>query len=394
MNGQIGTSTNPVEIDLAGHLDELWGHDIYADIDLSTSTGVGDIGYLNCGGQGGNGNFTGSIKAGSVIGGTSGDQFAILGEFDGDIELSGSLRNLTTSTHWIGDFLSDSLFKVGSIPADAVLRVLGGGMLDGQIIVNQDLNGSFDWEGDIQLPGGIFIGPGQSQPYMAPYYTATSSSLGGGAVGLAPFNFHQRTSAPPLGGARDCDPYQEEVVVLGTSDPLVSVRINHYGPVYVDTTGGGPYFKVEWRLLSSRPWQDRTSLFEVDLTQTADSEMDATRDVVIQKASGNTTGFASAGQWRIRPLAGKVRCAFVDGNPGVEYDSDITGKDAGAGGSDPTYDWYYFQVMFTSGGMMLVSNDEVTLLDVAGWSDNPFEANADGATNSGDLGELIDAMGD
>ena len=102
-----------------------------------------------------------------------------------------------------------------------------------------------------------------------------------GAIGLAPFHFHQRTSAPPSGIARDCDPYQEELVVLGTSDPLDSVRISHYGPVYVDTTEGGPYFKVEWRLLSNRPWQDKTSLFEVDLTQTADSEMDAIRDVVI-----------------------------------------------------------------------------------------------------------------
>lgn len=302
-----------------------------------------------------------------------------------------------TGTILISDSLDIVIDPSGT--SDSMIHIREADGLQGQIIVNQaDSTGDWETNGEVSFGSDpnspdIEIKPSASGDEEAPFYTLLSDEVGGGAIGLAPFNFHQRTSAPPGGVARDCDPYQEELVVLTTSDPLDSVRINHYGPVYVDITEEEPYFKVEWRLLGHHPWQDRTSLFEVDFTQTADNEGDATRSVVITKASGNMTGFASAGQWRIRPLNGQLRCAFVDSNPPVQYDSNITGVDAGDDPmTDPVHDWYYFRVFFVSGEMMLLQNDEVTYADLTAWANDPFEANADGGVDSQDLYDLTEAM--
>jgi hypothetical protein len=162
----------------------------------------------------------------------------------------------------------------------------------------------------------VLIGPSQDPPYQSPYYTAVSSELGGGAIGLAPFNFHQRESDPPAGESRDCDPYQNEQILAGPLDDLSTVRIRHYGPVYVE--GAGPHVRVEFRpRWFPSVWQDKTSLFEVDTTQTGTSEGSATRDVHIKPSASNHGDFKVAGYWRIRPLTGKVKCASVSGNPEV-----------------------------------------------------------------------------
>jgi len=154
---------------------------------------------------------------------------------------------------------------------------------------------------------------------------------------------------------------------------------------------------VEHRLLpnSSKPWVDRSKYFEVDFTQSGDTEATATRDIVIKGSSLNSNGFKSSGEWRIRPLAGKVRCAHVDGNPDVDYNSDITGVDAGDDpATDPSHDWYGFQVGLYSGSQALIGGGSVTMSDLTAWGDEPYETNADGSTDTGDLVDLVDAMGD
>lgn len=277
----------------------------------------------------------------------------------------------------ISSLSSDSRILIGNelgvvSPAngteDSMLFIGSSSGLAGQVIINQNNESGTMWPGEFGIGGTLASPTIEIKPTggddTAPYYTLLSDQLGGGAIGLAPFNFHQRTSAPPGGVALDCDPYQEELRVIDISDPpLMSVRIRHYGPVYADETEDGPHFRVEWKLLAHHAWQDRTSLFEVDFTATAGDEENGHRDAVITAASGNTTGFTSFGYWRIRPYADLVRCALVDGNPDVAYDSNVTGPDAGTG--SPSHDWYAFRVALTSGSMMLIQNEEVTLADLA-----------------------------
>jgi len=64
--------------------------------------------------------------------------------------------------------------------------------LAGQIIINDDANSlpnPTNWTGQVIIgsntPNPIILSPDSAAPYTAPYYTAKSSVLGGGAVGLA-----------------------------------------------------------------------------------------------------------------------------------------------------------------------------------------------------------------
>ena len=54
-----------------------------------------------------------------------------------------------------------------------------------------------------------------------PGYTNTAESLGGGSVGLAPFDLHDESCAPANG----------ETVLLEDADPDLEVKLRHYGPI-------------------------------------------------------------------------------------------------------------------------------------------------------------------
>lgn len=293
------------------------------------------------------------------------------GNFDADVTVSSSMG-------------SSGFYKVaGELASGASLDLPSDG-LEGQVIVNSGDTSDL-WSGDVVV-GSITL---------VPNYTTLSSELGGGQVGIAPFNFHQRTTAPGAGQTRDCEPYQGEVVMLpfdtGTNKnvPLADVRIRHYGPVFAD--GSGPHFRVEFKsdVLPSS-WVDRTSLFEIDTDETATSALTAHRDVVIEGTALNGNGFTAAGRWRIRPLAGKVRSGDVVGNPDVAWDSNVESGDLGSG-MGTQYDWYAFRVLLEApeGGMLLDGGTSAS--DLTNWGVAPFEVNADGDTDTQDFSELADS---
>jgi hypothetical protein len=277
-----------------------------------------------------------------------------------------------------GSFLSGALFEV---PTDG---------LTVQMYINI-FNGGGAWEsgGDIVV-GGVTLGAN---------YTELSSSLGGGQVGEAPFNFHQRTTGPGT-ESRDCDPYQGEAVTApyqsGKNVVIPEVRIRHYGPVYAPGTGS--HFRVEFKsdVLPSS-WVDRTSLFEIG-SATATTALAAHRDVVITKTAFNSTGFTSAGRWRIRPLVGKAKCGDVTGNPDVLWDSNVVSGDLGSS-SGTQYDWYAFRVFLEapessgsgSGSGSVLLQGGTSASDLTSWGVAPYEVNADGEITTQDFTDLVDS---
>lgn len=286
-----------------------------------------------------------------------------------------------------------SLYRIGdSLLSNAIISLPADGLTTQIIINDKDVSG--DWLGD------IIIGTAT----LAPNYTQLSSELGGGQVGVAPFNFHQRTTAPLSGNDedKDCDPHQSEVKMAAYDsgegkNEVISARIRHYGPVYAD--GTGPHFRVEFKsdLLPSS-WVDRTSLFEINTSYTGTSALTADRDVVIKGTAFNGNGFTAAGKWRIRPIDtdptdpddGKVKCGDVTGNPDVAWDSNVTSGDLGAT-TGTQYDWYQFRVLLEAPGGGMLLDGGTSASDLTSWGVAPYEVNADGETDSQDFSELVDS---
>ena len=255
------------------------------------------------------------------------------------------------------------------------------------------------WDGEVS----VGLGPTDlNRLILTENYTTLSDSIGGGAFGNSPFNFHQREEAPPAGENRDCNPYQLEVVDVGRSEELRSVVISHYGPVYVvtentdpialcDEIDTGPHFRVEflpWMDVNPA-WVDRTSLFEVDLCETSyDDPITLSRTVKLVAKDNNAKGFKAAGTWRIRPLAGRVKSGGYY-NPDVEYDSSVVSGDLGGAGD---YSWYQFDVrlVLQPGVFALDSGNGVQASDLSQWIDTPYETNADGETDSQDFIDMAE----
>tara|TARA_A100001391_G_scaffold194808_2_gene171438 strand:- start:3100 stop:5253 length:2154 start_codon:yes stop_codon:yes gene_type:complete len=259
------------------------------------------------------------------------------------------------------------------------------------------------WDGKVSV-GPTPLDTDPDTIFLNENYTVLSGEIGGGSFGRAPFNFHQRTTAPPDGIARDCSPYHTEAFPIGAFDKFEEVTISHYGPVYVD--GTGPHFRVEFKppfssVISDEPpytaepwvWEDRTSSFEVDTTRSGTDAASAHQKIVIRTVAGNTTGFKSAaGQWRIRPLVDKVRCSTVTNDPNVKYDSNVKARDLdGATGDE--YSWYAFRtdIMSTSGMMLLSGGNGPTAADLSTWLSEPYETNGDGTTDYRDFMDIAEA---
>jgi hypothetical protein len=301
--------------------------------------------------------------------------------------------------------------------------------LANQVIINannntptQDLNGdgfintADFWRGDVSIdfPGQsnlvsdrfapaldeTLIGPDQPAPFQAPYYKALSHTFGGGAIGLAPFNFHQFTGPAPIDrDDLDCNPQHLEsfnIGACGDSDSLNQVVIDHYGPIYA-AAGTDPHFRVEFLTAiqpvpNGTPWVDVTHLFAVDTNQTSQSIASTKlKAVIIPDINTNKTGFSGIGAYRIRPIENRVKCAGVANNPNVAYDSNVVSGDLGST-TGQQYDWYQFNTGYVLCPNSLVFEDgQVSSADLAAWLDEPFEVNMDGDICSQDFDMMLNA---
>lgn len=195
-----------------------------------------------------------------------------------------------------------------------LMRTTGGGMSTLLLLrVNGDL-------GEVDVPGVL---PAVSVT------SATTIAVGGDVLGDIVVTDGQLVDLDV--GSDLLNDIDVQANLIGPSESLDSVTIQHYGPIYV--SGEEPYFRVEFKpRWAPSVWQDKTSLFEVDTTRTATGSGSNNRIAVIKATSSNGNGFKVSGWWRIRPLAGKVKCDGVSGtsgNPDVQWDSSVVSGDLG-----------------------------------------------------------------
>ncbi len=267
--------------------------------------------------------------------------------------------------------------------------------LQGQVVVNSD--------GNILDAGGLmhFAFMGISD-YLDPNYTYLSDELGGGAFGVAPFNFHQRDTAPPAGIARDCDPYHHEVVTVpALSDNAIPiVTLDHYGPVYIVNDGteptAGEHFIVEFKpdyQTGTPTWFDRSDQFIVNDAGT--SSANAKRKIEITKSDSKGTGFQASGHWRITPVQGKVFCGGVAGSLPASYFSDVQASTVSTTLIPETNYWYTFRVIQQAPqSLLLDSGNGPSSTDLSIWLQDPYETNGDGDIDSNDFVDMAEHYGE
>lgn len=255
----------------------------------------------------------------------------------------------------------------GDINADGVINISGGfageiriaeGLnLAGQVIINSDASGSDLFTGSAVLDFDTF--PVSLTPI--PNYTNLSAELGGGAIGVVPFNLH----------APDCEPPSGSLITVHTGlngiQAPQEVRIRHYGPVRFASAGAQLLVERSDFTYSAPPigptiWEDVSASYQF----AASSENP--RDLIV---SGN---FGPDYRYRIRPN-GQVLCA---GNSILDA------------GSFPVFDYTYNLRVRTPldrnmNGMMEFGDIELQVAD-------PIDINGDTAADVLDLAEVIQAV--
>lgn len=162
--------------------------------------------------------------------------------------------------------------------------------MQGQIIINAG-NGGGEWNGAISIDETTISGPN---------YTQTSAQLGGGAVGLAPFNYH----------ATNCIPAHNSTV---TSEPS-TVTLSHYGPVEKHGDQGGLEIKIQRHPIniSCASCEDVTDVFSWEYSSSE-------RDIVITPDVGEA--FEDGYEYHITPIRTgdtTLACVGVTGSPVVQ----------------------------------------------------------------------------
>lgn len=204
VGGTIGTQASPVNVWCAGPIKFLACEDLYADLDTGKYGSPYPLYELYVESTDpDHGNFEGRIHClyVSKIGDEGNGEILVTGNLTGDIDIDDDLAEDLT----IGGVLDAAepltigaqLKANGGVPS--VVHFDNPQGLEGQIIINA-IDADEEWNGIVQfaqLSGGpIALSP-------VPYYDNKSSTFGGGAVGLVPFNVHYRDCTPA--GTKDDD---------------------------------------------------------------------------------------------------------------------------------------------------------------------------------------------
>ncbi len=296
VDGDIGDAQNPVSISCEV-IRALTATNIYADLNtvyyLSGTTQVPFNEYSRISDVVATGDFVGSVLTGTLApntfsGGTT-QRFNITGDLDADITVLDSLDSQCGTD-------PASVVVGGSIVAGRTITIGGtlhsgnstsgeGGLslatngLQGQVIVNA--TGT-----DGQWDGPVTIGTSPLTQSVTGVYDASSSTVGGGAVGLVPYHLY----------ASDCFPRHDDNWLISTSEPYimnselngtrpdpnggflpkVPVKMSFYGPIAPSSTS--PPVRV-WIWLHNTYWMDVTDHCDVSISG---------RSISISAASGHT----------------------------------------------------------------------------------------------------------
>jgi hypothetical protein len=230
----------------------------------------------------------------------------VAGNLDANIFAETIKRPVTIS----GAVLSGRTIQTNQdIKAEAPVTI-GGAGLQGKIIVGTSLAGA------VTVPSSGLVGPiivnatGDSGTWTGAvtvgsttlgrnYYTNTSASLGGGAVGLAPFHLHD-TDCVPANGA----------TVSAIADD--EITLHFYGPVTY--SAGHVPVMVEYTPLvdgvapENATWADINDDFTFAVSSTNPRELRIIADTFSDYARGSG--------YRVTPQRW-LKCAAVTGTPQV-----------------------------------------------------------------------------
>lgn len=355
-SGTIGVSSgSQSNIWAKSGITRVEGSTIYANIQANKA-GSGGIQELVTN----SGDLVGSLSA-NHLSGSFGVGMDIAGDLDADVTFADFVYDPITID---GDILSGATLTMtngfgttapinigGSLAGDITV---GAGDLLHQININA-ANGSGTWTGDVTV--------GSTTLSAIPYYSQLSTPLGGGSVGLVPFNFH---------GA-ECNP----INATGLNSPPTQVLIEHYGPVSIPT--GNPPVTVEeaedsWPIGGSPSWSDVTANYDYAIASGTG------RKLQITPKSGQA--FHSGSLYRISPAGAsstnRLRCSGVTGSPEAVYVYDAT--------QDFFDNYYHFAVYFS--GFDLNQSGDVDSDDVMLWLLAPVDLDEDDDADLDDL-ELL-----
>ncbi len=252
------------------------------------------------------GDLNGTVLTGQAvsIGGDLRGQLRVRGDVNGLIHLrDGAPSEFLPQFGWIEGSLdidgalnpSGQVQMDGGIYADGTLNIglatFGGAdSLQGQVIMNQ-FNRNGEWLGTVTVNGDTLSGP---------LYTNPSDSLGGGAVGLAPFIRYDA----------DCIPLNNSFVSRAEFE-AGGALIRYYGPI---ARGDGPDPIVEMRdPYRIGVWADVTPMFSVNTN--AFNTPAAARTLRVRYTS--TPGKLSPGFYRVRIEENTLISAGVNEAPYV-----------------------------------------------------------------------------
>jgi hypothetical protein len=305
-NGAIGTidctgNVSQCNIDAKTGIGYIRCATCYANINTRANGGTGALGYLETTSGGFPATVFNSVNYGSLntyhisrattpaglsIAGTITAPLTIAGNVYEPITVSGDVDSLVNIT---GTIQSDVTFSIrdrlltGTGHAGEI-RV-GASGLAGQIIINAGNSYSNAWGGPVKVNGTALSG--------APFYTNTSSSIGGGSVGQAPYHLHDEDCEPENGYSGDV--------------PLDNlIRLHWYGPL--TWTSGDP---VTVEYYSGGTWHTITSWFSYAINPSNP------RELVITPLSILDWAYA---MYRFKPTS-NLKCGGVTTSPAV-YDMD------------------------------------------------------------------------
>jgi hypothetical protein len=223
----IGTASHTVNIGGGTYCKLIQGTSIYANInDGVPVSGVygpmGQLAQLVTTSDG----FHGSIKAASIRGAPSGaNSLDIASDLDADITLTGDVGAPVSVSR---NFISGRMLKISggviNSGSDNGSLHFGSGGLKGQVIINTAA-GSSGWGGAASVDNITLS--------TLPYYSQSSSGLGGGAVGLAPFHLYESDCIPPNAQGTTTATRDTATVLMTdfSSDTATPVTIRCYGPI-------------------------------------------------------------------------------------------------------------------------------------------------------------------
>ncbi len=220
------------------------------------------------------------------------------GAFIGLFKVRGSLLPLT---------LTDNMSNT-EVQKAFVLRT---GALQGQVIVNAN-DDSEAWSADVQVGSTTLTQTGG-------IYATPSAGLGGGAVGLAPFQFYDVDCFPPN---NDLD-HADSPLSSDFASSAIPVVMRWYGPVKLPTGVTDPMDLLIIEAQDPRPgneceWIDLTSIFTATMHPGGDARAIGIGSITLPRET----------VYRVRYNDDAIsesiffECDEVDGNPPIDFSVD------------------------------------------------------------------------